>query len=54
MATFLVHKAEDDTQVIKLEKPHITLGRRADNDIVFDDIYVSRIHAAVERRGIFY
>ncbi|MDH4211067.1 MAG: GAF domain-containing protein [candidate division WOR-3 bacterium] len=54
MATFFVHKAEDDTRVVKLEKPRITLGRRADNDIVLDDIYVSRTHAAVERRGIFY
>jgi adenylate cyclase len=54
MATFLVHKAEDDTQVVKLEKPRITLGRRGDNDIVLDDMYVSRIHAAVERRGVFY
>jgi len=54
MATFLVHKTEDDTQVVKLEKPHITLGRRGDNDIVLDDMYVSRIHAAVERKGIFY
>jgi len=54
MATFLIHKEDDDTRVVRLEKPRITLGRRADNDIVLDDIYVSRIHAAVERRGIFY
>jgi adenylate cyclase len=54
MATFLVHKAEDDTQVVKLEKKRITLGRRADNDIVLDDIFVSRQHAAVEKRGVCY
>ncbi|UCG29648.1 MAG: GAF domain-containing protein [candidate division WOR-3 bacterium] len=54
MATFFVHKAEDDTKVFKLEKPHITLGRRGDNDIVLEDIYVSRAHAAVEKKGVFY
>ena len=51
MATFLVHKSDDDTQVVKLEKPHITLGRREDNDIVLDDMFVSRKHAAVDRKG---
>jgi len=54
MATFFIHRAEDDTQVVKLEKPCITLGRRGDNDIVLEDIYVSRKHAAVEKRGVFY
>ncbi len=54
MATFFVHKTEDDTQVFKLEKPRITLGRRGDNDIVLEDIYVSRAHAAVEKKGVFY
>jgi adenylate cyclase len=54
MATFFVHKAEDDTQVFKLEKPRISLGRRGDNDIVLEDIYVSRAHAAVEKKGVFY
>lgn len=54
MATFLVHKADDDTQIVKLEKQHITLGRREDNDIVLDDMFVSRKHAEVDRKGVFY
>jgi hypothetical protein len=54
MATFFVHKAEDDTQIVKVDKPCITLGRRNDNDIVLEDIFVSRKHAAVEKRGVFY
>ena len=54
MATFLVHKADDDTQIVKLEKEHITLGRREDNDIVLDDMFMSRKHAEVDRKGIFY
>ncbi len=50
MATFLIHKPEDETQVIKLEKDHVTLGRRDDNDIVVDDVFVSRHHAEVEKK----
>ena len=52
MTTFLVHKPDDDTQIVKLDKPRITLGRRADNDIVIDDMFVSRNHAEVEKRGV--
>jgi adenylate cyclase len=54
MATFFVHKSDDNTQVVKLENPRITLGRREDNDIVIDDMFVSRSHAEVEKRGVFY
>jgi len=54
MATFLIHKADDDTQIVKLEKTRIKLGRRDDNDIVLDDIFVSRNHAEVEKRDVFY
>ena len=54
MTTFLVHKPDDDTQIVKLEKPRITLGRRADNDIVLDDMFVSRTHAEVEKKGVFH
>ena len=54
MTTFFVHKPDDDTQVVKLEKPRITLGRRADNDIVLDDMFVSRTHAEVEKKGVLY
>jgi len=50
MATFLIHKPEDETQVIKLEKDHLTLGRRDDNDIVVDDVFVSRHHAEVDKK----
>ena len=54
MTTFLIHKSNDDTQIVKLEKPRITLGRRADNDIVLDDMFVSRAHAEVEKKGVFH
>ncbi|KPK73907.1 hypothetical protein AMJ87_00225 [candidate division WOR_3 bacterium SM23_60] len=54
MATFLVHKSNDDTQIVKLDKPRITLGRREDNDIVLDDRFVSRKHAEVEKKTPFY
>ncbi len=54
MATFFVHKAEDDTRMVKVDKPCITLGRRNDNDIVLEDIFVSRKHAAVLKRGSVY
>ncbi|HEX7319205.1 MAG TPA: adenylate/guanylate cyclase domain-containing protein [bacterium] len=50
MATFLIHKPDDETQVIKLDKDKITLGRKDDNDIVIDDVFVSRNHAEVEKK----
>ncbi|HEC77565.1 MAG TPA: FHA domain-containing protein [candidate division WOR-3 bacterium] len=54
MATFLIHKANDETQVIKLKKDYVTLGRRNDNDIVLDDVFVSREHAEVIKKGKKY
>ncbi len=54
MATFFIHRSDDDTQIVKLEKPRITLGRRADNDIVLEDMFVSRAHAEVEKRGVLH
>jgi adenylate cyclase len=54
MATFLIHKPDDETQVIKLHKDHMTLGRRDDNDIVIDDVFVSRLHIEVEKKGNEY
>lgn len=54
MATFLIHKPDDETQVIKLEKDHITLGRREDNDIVLDDVFVSRQHIEIEKKDKAY
>ncbi|UCG92222.1 MAG: FHA domain-containing protein [candidate division WOR-3 bacterium] len=54
MATFLVYKPDDKTETIKLEKETVTLGRREDNDIIFDDVFVSRMHARVEKKGNKY
>ncbi len=54
MATFLIHKPDDETQIIKLEKDHITLGRRDDNDIVIDDVFVSRQHIEIEKKDKAY
>lgn len=54
MATFLIHKPDDETQVIKLHKDHMTLGRRDDNDIVIDDVFVSRLHIEVEKKSNKY
>ncbi len=54
MATFFIHKSNDETETIKLDKDCLRLGRRDDNDIVLDDIFVSRIHAEVIRQGKQY
>ncbi|MEO0123155.1 MAG: adenylate/guanylate cyclase domain-containing protein [candidate division WOR-3 bacterium] len=54
MATFLIHKSNEETQVVKLEKEFFTIGRREDNDIVLDDIFVSRHHAEVVKKGETY
>jgi len=40
----------DGKRVVPLEKTFITLGRRADNDIIVDDPRVSRRHAQIRCR----
>ena len=52
MATFLIHKPNEESQIIRLDKDLIKLGRRDDNDIVLNDMFVSRAHAEVARRGV--
>ncbi|MGB9720483.1 MAG: adenylate/guanylate cyclase domain-containing protein [bacterium] len=54
MATFLIHKSSEETQIIRLEKEFFTLGRLQDNDIILDDIFVSRHHAEVIKKGSYY
>lgn len=54
MATFLIHRSNEETQVIRLEKQFLTLGRHEDNDIVLDDIFVSRHHAEVVKKDEVY
>lgn len=54
MATFLIHKSNEETQIIKLDKEFLSLGRLDDNDIVLDDIFVSRRHAEVIKKGEYY
>ena len=54
MATFLIHRPDDETQVVKLSKDHMTIGRRDDNDIIVDDVFVSRLHIEVEKTGNRY
>ena len=54
MATFLIHKPDDETQVVRLDKDHMTVGRREDNDIIVDDVFVSRLHIEVAKRGNKY
>lgn len=54
MATFLIHKSNEETEVIKLDKEFLTLGRRDDNDVVLDDMFVSRRHAEVIKKGEHY
>ncbi|MGB3341819.1 MAG: adenylate/guanylate cyclase domain-containing protein [bacterium] len=54
MATFLIHKPDDETQVVKLDKNHVTVGRRDDNDIVVDDVFVSRLHIEVVKKDNKY
>lgn len=50
MATFLIHRPDDETQIIKIEKDRFTLGRKEGNDIVLDDVFVSRKHAEVNKK----
>lgn len=54
MATFLIHKPDDETQIIKLEKETVTLGRKDNNDIIIDDVFVSRQHAEVQKKDKKY
>ena len=54
MATFLIHRPDDETQVVKINKEHMTVGRRDDNDIIIDDVFVSRLHIKVEKKGDKY
>jgi len=51
MATFLVHRPEEESRVIRLDKSLITVGRRDDNDIVLADMFVSRVHAEIGKKG---
>jgi len=52
MATFLVHRPEEESQIIHLDKDLIKLGRLEGNDIVIADMFVSRVHAEVGRKGV--
>lgn len=54
MATFLIHRPDDETQVIKLKKETVSIGRRDDNDLVIDDVFVSRKHAELKKKGEGY
>jgi adenylate cyclase len=54
MATFLIHRHDGETKVVHVEKDIVTIGRQADNDIVLDDIFVSRKHAEIHRRKNVY
>ncbi len=51
MPVLLIHRIDDETQIIKLDKKNLTLGRLENNDVVIDDIFVSRYHAEVIKRG---
>ena len=37
--------------VFALQSPCVTIGKRATNDLVFDDPTLSRVHARIEQRG---
>jgi pSer/pThr/pTyr-binding forkhead associated (FHA) protein len=54
MPTFLIHRPDDETQVIKLKKDTVSIGRRDDNDVVIDDVFVSRHHAELLKKGDHY
>jgi len=54
MATFLIHRPDDETQVIKLKKETVSIGRRDDNDVIIDDVFVSRKHAELKKKGEGY
>ena len=47
-------RLRDQIIVVDLNRPSVTLGRQQHNDLVIDDICVSRTHARIEyRRGKF-
>ncbi len=41
----------EQPRIHSLDTPYITIGRAPDNDIVLDDVHVSRRHAVLEQRG---
>jgi pSer/pThr/pTyr-binding forkhead associated (FHA) protein/tetratricopeptide (TPR) repeat protein len=48
VAYFVVLRGEEEDREIELSKEKLTIGRGADNDLVFPDIACSRHHAMVE------
>ena len=52
MATLAILSGEAEGQAFNLDKPIITLGRRADNDVAMPlDPRISRFHAQISQRG---
>jgi hypothetical protein len=51
MPQLIVSAPGTETSTVDLHKPRTTLGRRADNDIVFADRGVSGYHCVLEREG---
>ena len=47
----LIIKSLDDERVLPLEKGVLRIGRHEDNDIVFENPYVSRYHAEIFSQG---
>jgi pSer/pThr/pTyr-binding forkhead associated (FHA) protein len=55
MAKLVIKFGGQVLKEIPLDKPLITIGRRADNDVVIDNLAVSRYHArVVEDSGAFF
>jgi Nif-specific regulatory protein len=49
MAFLILVKPGSPSRVFPLEKPKTSIGRRAANDVVLEDPFVSRVHAEVDR-----
>ncbi|MGO8999077.1 MAG: FHA domain-containing protein, partial [Polyangiaceae bacterium] len=47
LSTFATNAAEFVGEIVSLDKPHLTIGRRTDNDIVVPEATVSGQHATL-------
>ncbi len=51
MALLIIYDEPGGSREVKIDKDKILIGRREDNDIVLSDIFVSRSHATIVKKG---
>ncbi len=54
MKSLLIEVEGKEPFKVKITKDKISIGRREDNDIVIEDVFVSRYHAEIEKRNDAY